>query len=80
MQPWNELKSEKEKTDEEKLVVLSVEVIHQSKTLDTESEDAIYRNLCARVGVEIEGEETPEDTGESNSKEDDGSETEDNDE
>ncbi len=75
MQPWNELKSKPTQTDEEKLVVLSIETIHQSKTMDTQSEDAVYRNLCARIGVEIEGAETPADTEESDSDESDSDET-----
>jgi hypothetical protein len=73
MQPWNEFKANAS-TDEEKLAVLSIEVIHKSKTMDTESEEAVYRNLCRRAGLQIEDEETPEDTGESDPDETDGDE------
>lgn len=59
MQPWNELKASEDKSAKESLIVLCVETIHESKTMDTESEDAVYRNLCARVGANIEGNKAP---------------------
>lgn len=63
MKPWYELKQEPTKTDEEKIIVVCVEAIHESKTMETESEEKTYNVLCARVGASIDGE----------GKEDDGS-------
>lgn len=66
MESWYELKQKKDTTNEEKIIIVCVEAIHESKTIDTESEEKTYNVLCARVGASIDGEdETPpdEDTG-----------------
>lgn len=60
METWYELKARTDKTDAEKIVVVCVEAIHKSKTMETESEEKTYNTLCARVGAEVPDLITPE--------------------
>ncbi|MEE9303636.1 MAG: hypothetical protein V3U84_07595 [Thiotrichaceae bacterium] len=54
MESYQELQEKPTKTDEEKLIVLCIEVMHESKALSSTSERDLYNVLCDRAGVEVD--------------------------
>ena len=60
METWKRLKGKPVKTSEEKILILAIEKLHSSKTLETVSEEAVYTVLCGKAGVNIEETEQVE--------------------
>ncbi len=60
MESYEALQAKPTKTDEEKIILESMKIMHESRVISSTSQRDLYNVVCGRVGVEVDADEVEE--------------------